>query len=59
MSHRVSAIVRIASDNPGSIVVGYQAKSVEMHMDMLTTEEEFLEFCKSAWLAYVGETDGS
>lgn len=54
MDYRVSAIVRIASDNPGSIVVGYQAKSVEMHMDMLTTEEEFLEFCKSAWSAYTG-----
>lgn len=59
MDYRVSAIVRIASDNPGSIVVGYQSKSVEMHMDMLTTEEEFLEFCKSAWSAYTRETNGA
>lgn len=57
MNHRVNAAIRISTDSPTSIMVNHQTKSVEISMDMITTEEQFLEFCKSAWSAYVHEIE--
>lgn len=57
MPYRVRAHIMISTDNPGGSFVSYQTKSVEISMDMITTEEQFLEFCKSAWSAYVHEIE--
>jgi len=55
MTYRVSVNIRIASDNPASVMVSHQSKSVEFYMDAINTEAEFIKLCTTAWLAYVSE----